>query len=191
MDVAKAVKKADEYMSANQPQLAFKAYMDIINYYRRNKRKVKVSKDILTAYNNAVVLGLYLTDTRDKLIKTRELAQEFVRVAKKSDDSEMYAIAFFHTGVAHNSLNEYKESVKYLEEALVIFEILGDDSGLMLTCKNLAEAYEGMGLKSKAEICRMRAEALSKKLGEKGKESLFEIEGLFRRWKNIPWMISH
>jgi len=188
MDVAEAVKKADEYMSTN-PHLAFKAYMGVINYYRRNKKRVKVSKDILTAYNNAVVLGLYLADTRDRLIKTRELAHEFVRVAKKSDDSEMCAIAFFHAGVAHNSLNEYKESVKYLEEALVIFEILGNDEGVMLACRNLAEAYENLGLKKKAEIHRLRAEALLKKLGEKGNMMISETERLFKKWKSVPWAI--
>lgn len=190
MDVVETVRKADEYMSMNQPYLAFQTYLGVVKYYRRNKKKMQVTKDVLTAYNNAVVLGLYLADTRGKLIKTRDLALEFVKVAKKSDDSEMYAIACFHAGVAHNALGEYKKSVKHLEEALVIFEVLGDNVGVMLTCKNLAEAYEGLRLKSKAEICRMRAEALSKKLGKEGKESLFEIDKLFRKWKNIPWMIS-
>jgi len=191
MNITKTIEDADEYMSTNQPHLAFKLYMDVIKYYRKNKKKMQVTKDILTAYNNAVVLGLYLADTRGKLMKMRDLALEFVKVARKTDDSEMYAIACFHAGVAHNALNEYDKSIKRLEEALEILEILGDDEGIMLTCKNLAEAYENLGLKSKAEVHNTRAEALSKKLGGRGEKMISEIRELFKKWKNTLWMISH
>jgi len=189
MNIAETIKKADEYMSMNQPYLAFKLYLDVINYYRKNKKKVKVTDDILTAYNNAVVLGLYLAETRNKLIETRDLALEFLKVARKSKDSEMYAVACFHAGVAHNALGEYDKSVKLLEDALVIFEILGNDEGVMLACRNLAEAYENLGFKSRAEVYQLRAEALSKKLGESGGKMMSEAERLFKKWKSVPWAI--
>ena len=189
MNIAETIEKADEYMSTNQPHLAFKLYLDVINYYRRNKKKIKISENILTAYNNAVALGFYLAETRNKLIEMRDLALEFLKVAKKSKDSEMYAVACFHAGVAHNALSEYDKSVKLLEEALVIFEILGNDEGVMLACRNLAEAYENLGLKSKAEVYRSRAEVLARRLGESGRSAMSEAERLFKKWKSVPWVI--
>ena len=189
MNIAETIKKADEYMSTNQPYLAFKLYLDVINYYRKNKKKVKITNDILTAYNNAVVLGLYLAETRNKLIETRDLALEFLKVARKSKDSETYAVACFHAGVAHNALGEYDKSVKLLEDALVIFEILGNEEGVMLVCRNLVEAYENLGFKSRAEVYRSRAEALSKKLGESGRSAMSEAERLFKKWRSVPWAI--
>jgi len=189
MNVAEVVKKADEFFLAKQPRLAFKLYLDVVRYFRRNKKKVKVTDDILTAYNNAVALGLSLADSRNKLIEIRDLALEFLKVARKSKDSEMYAIACFHAGVAHNALDQYDKSVKLLEEALVIFEILGNDEGVMLACRNLAEAYENLGLKSKAEVYRSRAEVLARRLGESGRSAMSEAERLFKKWKNVPWVI--
>ena len=189
MDVAEVVKKADEFFLAKQPYLAFKLYLDVISYYRKNKKRIKVTDVILTAYNNAIVLGFYLADSRNKLIEIRDLALEFLKVAKKSKDSEVYAQACFHAGVAHNALGEYDKSVKLLEEALVIFEILGNDEGVMLACRNLAEAYENLGLKSKAEVYRSRAEVLARRLGESGRSAMSEAEWLFKKWKSVPWVI--
>ena len=189
MNVSETVKKADEFMSLNQPHHAFRLYLDVVEYYRKNKRKVDIDQDLLTAYNNAVVLGLYLAESKNDLARIKDLALEFLKVAKKSDDSVMYAIACFHAGVAHNALDQYDKSVKYLEEALVIFELLGYDDCVMLTCKNLAEAYENLGLRKKAEIHRMRAVALQRKFGDRGGMMISEAERLFKKWKNVPWVI--
>ena len=188
MNIVEAIKKADEYLPT-QPHLALKLYLNVIDYYRKNKKKMKITKNILTAYNNAVALGLYLAESRNKLVEMRNLALEFLKVVKKSEDSEMYAIACFHAGVAHNALGEYDKSTKHLEEALEVFEILGKEREITLACRNLAEAYENLGLKRKADIYRLRAEALSKKLGEDGKKIMSETSSLFKRWKNIPWII--
>jgi len=189
MNVSETIKKADEYMSSNQPYLAFRLYLNVVEYYRKNKKKIGTTKEILLAYNNAVVIGLNLAESREELIRTRDLALEFLKVARKSKDSEMYAVACFHAGVAHNALDEYDKSVKLLEEALVIFEILGNDEGVMLACRNLAEAYENLGLKSKAEVYRSRAEVLARRLGESGRSAMSEAEWLFKKWKNVPWVI--
>jgi len=189
LNIVETIKKADEYLTTNQPHLALKLYFSVIDYYRRNKKKTKITRNILTAYNNAVALGLYLAETRNKLIEMRDLALEFLKVAKKSEDSEMYAIACFHAGVAHNALGEYDASTKHLKEALEVFEILGKEKEVTLACRNLAEAYENLGLKSKAEVYRLRAEALSKKLGEDGRRIMSETSSLFKKWRNIPWII--
>jgi len=189
MNVVELVKKAEELMDQRQVHLAFKTYLLVIDYYRRNKKKVEVDENVLTAYNNAVVLGMYLAESRNDLIKMRDLAREFVKVVKKTNNSEMYAVACFHAGVAHNALQEYKNAVEFLEEALVVFELIGHEEGVMLASKNLAEAYRGLGLQTKAEICHNRAEAIAKKLGERGKSFLKETSFLLKKWFEIPWVI--
>jgi len=59
----------------------------------------------------------------------------------------------------------------------------------MLVCRNLAEAYENLGFKSRVEVYRSRAEALSKKLGESGRSAMSEAERLFKKWRSVPWAI--
>jgi len=186
MNITELIMKADEYLSQGKQRLAFQAYMNVVDYYRRNKRNIKVNNGILTAYNNAVVIGLYLAGSKDDLIKIRNLALEFIRVAKKSDDSKMYAIACFHAGVAHNALEEYKKAVELLKEALEVFELLGDDEGVMLACKNIAEAYKGLGYIDRYEVYIGRAKALAKQCGDEG---LKEVDRMFRTWRSVPWVL--
>ena len=147
-----------------------------------------VCYELLLAYNNAVVLGMYLAESRDDLIKMSNLAKELIRVSRKSDNSEIYAIACFHAGVIGNALQDYKNAIKHLEEALTVFEIIGHDEGLMLACKNLAEAYRGIGQKSKAEMYQNRAEAIAKSL--KTNTTLSETTFWLKKWKNLPWVVK-
>ena len=185
MNITEQIKKADELVH-KCPYSAFRIYMEIIDFYRSNRKRIEVDGRILTAYNNAVVVGLYIVNDRNDLVEMRNLAIEFVKVAKKSKDSRMYAIACFHAGIAHNALGEYDKAVKQLEEALTVFELLGDDEGVMLACKNLAEAYRGLGYVDKYEVYIGRAKALAEKCGDEG---LKEVDRMFRTWRSIPWVL--
>ncbi len=124
---------------------------------------------------------MYLAKSKNDLLNLKNLSLEFLNLTRKTVDSEMYAIACFHAGIVHHALDEIEKSARFLEEALVIFELLGKDDHVMLACKNLAEVYKKLGKTEKAEAYQLRAEALMKRIGERGKEMISEIDALFKK----------
>jgi len=57
----------------------------------------------------------------------------------------------------------------------------------MLSCKHLAEAYNALGMKAKAEQYANRAKAMAKVLGE---ESLRRHDWFLKNWRNAPWTVA-
>lgn len=186
MSLSGLLRKADSYLEHGEVLKAYNTYKEAIEIA---KKKKMVSEDVLVAYNNLVILQLRMVESRQDLLKAKSYALEFVRTAKRTKNhSDLYAIARFHAGVIMLALGDVKGAIKQLEEAFIVFEIIGYDEGLMLTCKNLYEAYRHLGYWEKANIYKNRAEALARKLGSM--KSLVEVENMVKSWRNTPWKLS-
>ncbi len=180
------LEKAEEFFRSGDLLRAYSTYREAVNVARRMK---KVTEEVLMAYNNFVILRLKLASSKNELLNVKNNALEFLRVAKKAKNrSDFYAVACFHVGNVMLALKEYEEAVKYLEEAMVVFEILDNKEGVMLSCKALAEAYDALGYKTQSSVYSMRAKAIAKELGDE--KSLRDIEETFKVWKVIPWNFS-
>lgn len=186
MSLSGLLKKAEAYVERGDWIRAFNTYKEAVNVARRMK---KVTEEVLVAYNNMVILQLKLMSSRDDLIQAKNYALEFVKVAKRSErHSDMYAVACFITGLIMLALNDYRGAVRYLEDAVIVFEIIDHKEGLMLASKNLADAYNALSYKNKAYIYANRARAIAKELGDT--QSLKEVDRILREWRGVPWVIK-
>ena len=186
MSIESLIKKADDLLRNGDVYGAFLACKEAVNIARRRN---KVTDDALLAYNNFVILRMKLANSKNELMNVKNNALEFLRISKKAKHrSDFYAIACFHVGNVMMALGEYEEAAKYLEEAMIIFEILDNKEGLMVSSKRLSEAYEELGLKEKAKMYASRAKAIAEELGDK--ESLRDMEITFKVWKLLPWDLT-
>lgn len=186
MSLSGLLGKADALVEQGNLVKALEVYKEAVKVARRKKQ---VDEEVLIAYNNMLTLHLRLMSSREDLIQAKNYALEFVKVAKRSErHSDMYAVACFITGLIMLALNDYRGAVRYLEDAVIVFEIIDHKEGLMLASKNLADTYNALSYKNKAYIYANRARAIAKELGDT--QSLKEVDRILREWRGVPWVIK-
>lgn len=182
MSISGLIKRAEAIAERGDLRTALEIYREAVHKSRKVK---KVTEDVLLAYNNMIILMLRLNNTRDGLIEAKKYALEFVRAAKKTIlHSDMYANACFIAGLIMLSLEDYKGAIKHLEDAAIVFELIDHKEGLMLACKNLAEAYSAISYKERAQAYSMRAKTIAKQLNQVDK--LIEMDNTIKGWRSLP-----
>ena len=187
MNVVETLARADELVVLGQTRLAYETYMEVVKAYKKNK--CPLSREVLIAYNNAIVLAFEFVSDKDELHNLKNLAEDFVKVCRKTNESELYPVACYFAGVLCNIVGEYKKAVKYLRDALEVFELLGDEESVMLVCKQLAEAYKHLNYTEKARAYEIRASGIAKMMG--GKDAFKKIEKFFERLKQTPFVLKN
>jgi len=182
MSISGIIRKAEALAERGDFIKALELYKEAVHKSRKLK---KVTEDTLLAYNNMIILMLRLNDSREGLIEAKKYALEFIRMAKKTTlHSDMYANACFIAGLIMLSLDDYTGAIKHLEDAATVFELIDHKEGLMLACKNLAEAYSAISYKERAHVYSMRAKVLAKQLNQVDK--LIEMDNTIKGWRNLP-----
>jgi tetratricopeptide (TPR) repeat protein len=109
--------------------------------------------------NNFLNLGGYNT------IRVQLYSQLVKEWEPNQENQWKIAAALTSLGNAYDSLGDYQQAIDYHQQALVIFQEIGDRSGIAISLNNLANAYQSLGEYQQAIVYDQQSLVIKQEIG--------------------------